>query len=446
MRSLATGLGLISCMWLALPAPAEVAPWGSPASAEQPAVPIRLGRPVPIVDPDSDSSHGVAEPPPITQTSYGQRTTDNGPVPIVRGQAPDMPPVAPPPPPPPPPGGGAPAFPGALPGGEEAYNCGVVAKEAHKGICGGFFTNLWDDTKKWCENVPSSLAGAFQGGTGRAMFQSDHKFDAFTSPLTNPFFFEDPRALTEFRPIFMWQQTPSNNPVFHGGDNFFVGGQFRVAVTDWLSLVVNKLGGTWMEVHNSPNPAFASHVGFSELWLGPKITFIRNDTTGTLMAGGVTFQVPTGADKVFQGTGNLSIDPYFSFAQNFLRSFTYGSFNFMNTTGYAIPCDNQRSGYLHSSFHLDFDVGNLHRIYPLVELNWFYYGQNGHPQNLGFEGADMFNFGSNNAGRNDLNVAVGARYKFTENIQMGAGIQWGLLNGVHSIENFRVTADLILRY
>jgi hypothetical protein len=339
-----------------------------------------------------------------------------------------------------------PPFPGGLPGGEEPYNCGVVAKEGDKGIFHGFFSHCWDDTKKWCQNLPSELSGAFQPGAGRAIFQSDHKFDNFISPLSNPFFFEDPRALTEARPIFMWQQTPSNNPVFHGGDNVFIGSQFRLAITDWFSLVVNKFGGIWMETHNSVNPDFGSHDGFSELWLGPKITFIRNDECGTLMAAGVTFQVPTGPGRVFQDTGNLSIDPYLSFGQSFLRSFTYGSFNFLNTTGYAIPCDNERSGYFHTSFHLDFDVGNLHRIYPLVELNWFHYTQNGNQRTLGFEGADLFNFGSNNAGKNDLNIAVGARFKWTENLQFGAGIQWGLINGVHSIENFRVTADMIIRY
>ena len=430
MRSLA--MGLVSLVWLAAAAHAEVVPWGSPVPAPQTldASLIRLGRPEPIIAPLDDV-------PPPAQATVSHAS------PIIRGQSPDIPPVAPPPPPPPP-GGGVPPFPGGgLVGGEEPYNCGVVGKET-KGH--GFFGHCWDSTKKWFENVPSSLGSVFQPGAGKAIFQSDHQFDAFISPLSNPFLFEDPRALTEVRPIFMWQQTPSNNPVFHGGDNFFLGSQFRLAFTDWLSVVVNKFGGTWMEVHDPVNPAFGSHDGFSELWLGPKITFLRNDSTCTLMAAGLTFQIPTGPDKVFQGTGSLSIDPYFSFAQGFLRSFTYGSFNFMNTTGYAFRTDNERSEYFHTSFHLDFDVGNFHRIYPLVELNWFHYTRNGHPQTLGFEGADLFNFGSNNAGRDDLNIAVGARYKFTENIQMGAGIQWGLLNQVHSLEGFRVTADLIIRY
>src|SRR5579859_8240080 len=180
MRSLAMSMAMLT--WLAAAACAEVAPWGTSALSNQAAdaVPIRLGRPVPIAGPQDDASSNPEQSVPISHAS-----------PIIRCQSPA------PPPPPPPPSGGVPPFPGSLPGGEEAYNCGVVAKESH-GIFGGFFSRVWDDTKKWCEDVPSSLAGAFQPGAGRAIFQSDHKFDSFTSPLTNPFFFEDPRALTEF--------------------------------------------------------------------------------------------------------------------------------------------------------------------------------------------------------------------------------------------------------
>ena len=44
--------------------------------------------------------------------------------------------------------------------------------------------------------------------------------------------------------------------------------------------------------------------------------------------------------------------------------------------------------------HLDFDVANLHRIYPLVELNWYHYNRSGKARDLNFEGADLVNFGS----------------------------------------------------
>ena len=59
----------------------------------------------------------------------------------------------------------------------------------------------------------------------RKPFQSDHNFDHFISPVSDPFYFEDPRALTELRPIFMFQSIPHNNPVFHGGNIEFFGTQ-----------------------------------------------------------------------------------------------------------------------------------------------------------------------------------------------------------------------------
>ncbi len=438
MRSAAIAVVVLALLWPC--ARADEGPWRgattSTPSATSDSFPVTLGRPIPI------QTSATQAPGTNTAVSTAVPTSFWGDPPaIVRAQMAD----SPPPPPPPPPGAASavPPFPGAAPGGEEAYNCGVVAPAAAGAATGssvgGFFEKCWGNTKKFFTDAPSTIGGVFQG---RAMFQSDHKFDNFISPVTNPFLFEDPRALTELRPIIMWQQTPSQNPVFHGGDNFFVGTQARVAFTDWFSLVINRFGGVWMET-SSP---FGSHDGFSEFWLGPKFTFIRNDRTGTLLAGGATFEIPTGPGKVFQNTGTLGIAPYLSFGQNFLKSFPYGSFNFLNTTGYSFSTDNSRSEYFYSSFHLDYDIGNLHRIYPLIEMNWYHYARNGHPQTLGFEGADLFNFGSNNAGHDDFNVAFGGRYVLNKNIQFGTGLQWGLLSPSHHLEGFRLTMDMIIRY
>ena len=45
-------------------------------------------------------------------------------------------------------------------------------------------------------------------------------------------------------------------------------------------------------------------------------------------------------------------------AQNFGCT-TYGSFNAMGTLGYSFRADSQRSDYLFTSLHMDFDVGKL---------------------------------------------------------------------------------------
>src|SRR5262249_24403522 len=144
---------------------------------------------------------------------------------------------------------------------------------------------------------------------------------------------EDPRALTEVRPIFIFQKTPNGNPVFAGGDIEFFGTQARVAFTDRLSLVVTKLGATSIEQHNA-DADFQNNVGFSEIYIGPKFTFLRNDNTCTLGAVGVTFEIPAGDKSVFQDTGSLSVVPYVSMGQSFFKT-CYGAFDALGTAGFA---------------------------------------------------------------------------------------------------------------
>src|SRR5207249_2615329 len=108
---------------------------------------------------------------------------------------------------------------------------------------------------------------------------------------------------------------------------------------------------------------------------------------------GLTFQIPAGSSGVFQDTGNLSVMPYVTMGQSFGHS-QYGSFNALGNFGYSFSADNKRSEYFSTNLHLDYDVHNLHRIYPLIELNWRYYTQSGKERDLTFEGGDLINFGS----------------------------------------------------
>jgi hypothetical protein len=262
--------------------------------------------------------------------------------------------------------------------------------------------------------------------------------------VTNPFYFEDPRALTEARLIYIFQDTPSGNPVFKGGDINYFGAQFRLALTDRLSLVITKLGWIWMDP-KAPVPELEGGNGFSEVHFGAKYTFLRNECSGTLMAAGLNLEVPSGPERVGQDTGDLSLVPYVSFGQYFGRTL-YGGFHFLNTTGYSIRTDSTRTEFFFSSFHLDFDVGNLHRIYPFVELNWFLYARGGDARNFDFEGRDLANLGSRFVGGdNELTIAVGARYKFTEVVQAGAAVEFPLLDN-RGLLDFRLTFDLIFRY
>jgi hypothetical protein len=280
----------------------------------------------------------------------------------------------------------------------------------------------------------------------RSLFQSDHAFDFLASPVTNPFFFEDPRALTEVRPIFIYQTAPSRNPIFRGGDSEFFGTQARLAFTERLSLVISELGFVSLGPNNRVD-GFSRHTGFAQVDIGPKYTFLRNEQTKTVAAAGLTFEIPAGSDRVFQNTGTLGLDPYVTFAHNFCRlPQGFGSFNFLGEVGYSFATDNKRSEFLHTSLHLDYDIANAHKFYPFLEANWFYYTRSGRATDLGFEGADLVNFGSRTlGGRNYVTLAPGLRYKFSECVQTGVAAEWPVSHQ-KGLADFRLTFDLIFRY
>ncbi|MBV9123251.1 MAG: hypothetical protein JO112_07840 [Planctomycetes bacterium] len=403
---------------VALPQPSPAAEPSTPAVTLGSPL-ITLGQPIPL---GGGRESIPAKDPLVALASFNQPLLD-APQPNARGQNPDLagPSLTPPPPAPPP---GFPAVTAPTP--NEQYNCGVVTENP--------------------AGPPHHWYDIFTGrGSGRKAFESDHAFDEqFISPVSNPFLFEDPRALTEVRPIFMWQQTPSTAPGFHGGDIEYAGLQARLAVTDWLSFTMSKLGFTWIEAHD-PFDGIQNGEGFSEIWLGPKVTFLRCESTGTLLAAGLNFQIPAGSARVFQDTGTLSLEPYLSFGQSFLRS-SYGHFAVLDTLGYDFSIDNKRTDYVFDSLHLDYDVANLHKIFPLIEFNYFHYTTKGNSQPFPFEGADLFNFGSSAlAQRNLLTMAAGARFKFCEGIELGLVGEFPLTSD-HGLEDFRLTADMIFRY
>jgi hypothetical protein len=400
-------------------------------ASTSPATPIvTLGRPQPLA---ASAPAPAAFPDAlVSQASYvGQPLTDPA---VVRAQAPDVPPPVSggplPPPPPPPPGLGPPP-----PGVGDIYNPGVDYSRP-------LSHSFWDKCKGWLHWDDACSTNC------RQLFQSDHEFDYFASPVSFPFYFEDPRALTEVRPIFLYSSAPSSNPIFRGGNSEFYGVQGRVAVTERLSFVINELGAVSLNPLN-PVPPFSKDTGFAQFNIGPKYTFLRNPNTRTVAAAGLDFQIPTGSSSVLQNTGTLSLNPYLSVAQNFGRLPSgYGSFDVMANIGYSVSVDNKRSDYLHTSLQLDYNVANLNKIYPFLVVNWLYYAQGGHTfdPGFGFEGGDLANFGSRDVGgRNFVSLGPGIRYKFSECIQTGIAAEWAVTSQ-KEISEFRLTFDLIFRY
>ena len=55
------------------------------------------------------------------------------------------------------------------------------------------------------------------GDQARGLFESDHAFDGFTTPLSNPVQSKDPRSLTEVRFLFLGDWSRPSTPVIGGG-------------------------------------------------------------------------------------------------------------------------------------------------------------------------------------------------------------------------------------
>lgn len=278
---------------------------------------------------------------------------------------------------------------------------------------------------------------------GGRRFESDRAFANFASPLTNPFYFEDPRSLTEVRAIGLFQGIPQDQGAFRGGNTMFFGGQARVALGQRWSLVVNKVGASLF--NPGSESTLPDGVGMSELWVGPKFVIIRDPEHKTLLTGGVTFQIPLGSSSVYQNTGNLSVVPYVTAAQKLLGT-AWGTFNGMAAGGYSFATNSQRSDFFFMSAHLDFDVMNQQQFFPLAELNWFGYTTDGQARTIGVEGRDLANMGAANKGANLVTWALGGRYRSKNSFwELGAAFE-GPLFGPRGLFNYRFTVDIIWRY
>jgi hypothetical protein len=396
---------------------------GPEAARDAPGAPaVTLGRPVPL----------EAEPTPsgsLLPVSYDAPAGSS----VVVAQAQPGDPGASGIPAPPP------TSPAIVPSPAEQYNCGVATQAP------GTSHPFWDKTKEFVGEFPWFGKGEYDAEGHHHLFQSDHAFDDFASPVSNPIYFEDPRSLTEFRPLFIYQDTPNGNYVFHGGGIELLNFQGRVALNECWSLVVSELGVIWMDPRGS-EPGFEPHVGLAQITLGPKWTFLRNETTGTLAAAGLNFVIPAGEARVFQDTGSLSLEPYLSAGQRFCHIPNWGTFHALGTLGFNISVNDERTDNFFFSLHLDFDYGDLHKIYPLIELTNFVYLNNGNSRNLDFEGADLANFGSSHvSGQDELSLALGLRFKLNEMIQTGFALEFPLVSN-HDLMNFRLTFDLIFRF
>jgi len=275
--------------------------------------------------------------------------------------------------------------------------------------------------------------GFFGGGLlGKGLIKpSDHGFDDFISPMSNPIFFEDPRNVTEARAIFMQHKIPL---AAGGGDVQLYAVQLRARLSENVSLIATKDGYV-----KSTNPLVED--GWADLAAGLKFNLFSDVANQQLLSGGFTFELPTGESDPLQGNGDGELHLFLTGGKQIgCRS------HWISAGGFRIPMNStDESQSCYWSNHFDYRVRR--GFYLLAEANWYHWLKSGQDGPIpGIEGLDLINLGSPGVAGNDIvTSAVGAKFKPNGHNEIGFAFEFPLTEREDIIDN-RITVDWIIRY
>lgn len=266
-------------------------------------------------------------------------------------------------------------------------------------LCG---ESCGDGCGEGCGDDCGALFGS--GGIGSLLKKSDHCFDEFISPMTNPVFFEDPRTLTEARFIYINHQVP---PALGGNNVQLFALQLRAALTDELSLIATKDGFII-----SDNPLI--NDGWADLAAGLKLNVYRNVCTQTIASVGATYELPSGTNRALQGNGDGEFHLFATGGKEILDDT-----HWISGAGWRLPVDQgAEATSVYWSNHLDRRLGDS-GLYVLGECNWFHWTADG-ANAIPVAGHDLFNLGPNAIDNESLVTgALGVKYKPSGNTELG---------------------------
>jgi len=253
------------------------------------------------------------------------------------------------------------------------------------------------------------------------------------SPVSDPVNFEDPRATTELRPIFVYHEI--DDEFATGGGNVMIFAlQARYAVNDRLSIIATKDGF----VEFKPDGLLNDGKGFANIAGGAKYAFYKDDA-GYIASGGLRYEIPIGEEDVLQGQGDGSFNPFVSGAAAF------GPINVMSYTGFRFAVSDKDSSFYDLDLHADTKLG---MFYPLVEMSLVHVLSAGERLPIADEGQDYFNLGASESdGKTMLTGAAGARLRLTDNVDFGVAYQFPMNRGNGTrITDWRITSDLVFRF
>lgn len=303
-----------------------------------------------------------------------------------------------------------------LGGGDVTYGCGI---NSTTGVCDG-------RCKGRCQNYCN--ANGYRPFLG-IFKSSDHCFDGFISPITNPTMFEDPRTLTEVRSIFIHQSIPNR---VGGGEFQMLALQARVALTERLSFISTKSGYFFSDSSTLDD-------GWSDVNVGLKYNFYRDVAYQQLISAGMTYEFASGQGSARQSFGD---GQYHIFAS--AASLVASDIHWMASTGVRFPNDKEtQSSLWYISNHIDKQINQ--NWYILGELNIYRYYDGGQGPTTGVAGMDLFNFGSRGINGSIATGALGVKYKPNDSTEIGFAYEMPV-SSRHDILNNRLTVDWIWRF
>lgn len=262
------------------------------------------------------------------------------------------------------------------------------------------------------------------------------RFEKMASPVSNPVNFEDPRALTELRAVYLYHKIDSDF-VTTGGDVRIYALQARFAIDDRFSIIATKDG--YVDL-NSDLDAIPDADGFGNLALGAKYAFIRDEDSGLIASFGTTVEVPTGDNEVFQGDGDGFIRPFLT------AGLALEHVNIITATGLRTPFSGEDDFLWDYDFHIDVPFSD--RVYPGFDINVIHAIDGGKRLPIADFGADYFNFGAaDSEGETMVTAAVTNRIKITDAAAWGLAYQFPLSSGAGSqVFDWRITTDLQISF
>lgn len=175
-----------------------------------------------------------------------------------------------------------------------------------------------------CADLFGSGCGSCLTGLTSLLHKSDHCFDDFISPMTNPLFFEDPRTLTEARLIFAHHAVPKQ---LGGQSAQLYAMQLRAALNEDVSIIATKDGFIV-----SDNPLIDD--GWADIAAGLKANVYKDVCSQTLLSIGATYEAPFGTPRALQGNGDGEFHLFTSGGTQIMDAYHY-----LSGLGIRLPVD-----------------------------------------------------------------------------------------------------------